>query len=114
MDKDDMLNSEAAAQYLGYHVGYLRLLCREGQIRYAKNKGYRFEQAWLDAFLATRQPERVVTQHGSPGTGQPGRPMVVGPLSVSDVEEIRNRLLTGQSPAQIAREFVMGDERENP
>ena len=40
--------------------------------------------------------------------------MVVGPLSVSDVEEIRNRLLTGQSPAQIAREFVMGDERENP
>ena len=114
MDNEDMLNSEAAAQYLGYHVGYLRLLCREGQIRYAKNKGYRFEQAWLDAFLATRQPERVVTRPPRPSLKKPGRPLAVGPLSVKDVEEIRNRLLTGQSPAQIARDFVVGDERENP
>ena len=114
MNNENMLNSEAAAEYLGYHVGYLRLLCREGQIRYTKNNGYRFEQAWLDAFLTTRQPERVAARPPRPSFKKPGRPMVVGPLSVSDVEEIRNRLLTGQSPAQIAREFVMGDERENP
>ena len=114
MSSDDMLNSEAAAKYLGYHVGYLRLLCREGQIRYTKNNGYRFEQAWLDAFLATRQPERVAARAPRPSFKKPGRPPAVGPLSVKDVEEIRNRLLTGQSPAQIAREFVMGDERENP
>ena len=114
MDNDDMLNSEAAAQYLGYHVGYLRLLCREGQIRFTKKGGYRFEKAWLDAFLAARQPERVAARPPRPSFKKPGRPMVVGPLSVSDVEEIRNRLLTGQSPAQIAREFVVGNEQENP
>ena len=113
MDKDDMLNSEAAAKYLGYHIGYLRLLCREGQIRYTKNKGYRFKQDWLDAFLVTRQPERVVTRAPRPSLKKPGRPLAVGPLSVKDVEAIRNRLLTGQSPAQIAREFVMGNEQEN-
>ena len=113
MKNDDMLNSAPAAKYLGYHIGYLRLLCREGQIRYTKNKGYRFEQAWLDAFLATRQPERVVTRPPRPSLKKPGRPLAVGPLSVRDVEEIRNRLLNGQSPAQIARDFVVGDERKN-
>ena len=112
MKNDDMLNSEAAAKYLGYHIGYLRLLCREGQIRYTKNKGYRFEQAWLDAFLAARQPERVVTRPPRPSFKNPGPPPSVGPLSVRDVEEIRNRLLNGQSPAQIAREFTIGNERE--
>ena len=113
MDNEDMLNSEAAAKYLGYHIGYLRLLCREGQIRYTKNKGYRFEQAWLDAFLAARQPERVVTRPLRPSFKNPDPPPSIGPLSVRDVEEIRNRLLNGQSPAQIARDFVVGGERKN-
>jgi excisionase family DNA binding protein len=52
-------SAQEAAEYLGLHVESLRRLCRLGQIQHRKLKGYRFEKAWLDAFIESRTVRQV-------------------------------------------------------